>query len=116
MASRHIAWSAARHPAVPARMLASQPAPAPVTGIAVPPTVMTASALQCDRARMFVSVFLGRALRFAAEALLILYFGRRFLDFINSDAFNYVVYGLTLVAVAGSAFTVYRLFWKKGRG
>ena len=78
-------------------------------------TMMTASALQCDRARMFVAVFAGRTLRFAAEALLILYFGRRFLDFMNSDAFNYVVYGLTLVAVAGSAFTVYRLLWS-GRG
>lgn len=74
-------------------------------------TMMTASALQCDRARMFLSVFVGRSARFAAEALLILYFGRRFLDFMNSDAFNYVVYGLTLVAVAGSAVTVYRLFW-----
>ncbi len=78
-------------------------------------TMMTASALQCDRARMFAAVFAGRFLRFAAEALLILYFGRRFLDFMNSAAFNYVVYGLTLVAVAGSAVTVYRLFWS-GRG
>ena len=78
-------------------------------------TMMTASALQCDRARMFVSVFAGRAVRFGAEALLILYFGRRFLDFMNSDAFNYVVYGLTLVALAGSAVTVYRLV-ASGRG
>jgi hypothetical protein len=30
----------------------------------------------------------------------------------NSDAFNYVVYGLTLAALAGSALTIYRL----GRG
>jgi membrane protein YqaA with SNARE-associated domain len=73
-------------------------------------TMMTASVLQCARGRMFVSVFLGRTLRFAAEALLILYFGRRLLDFMNSDAFNYVVYGLTLVAVAGSAVTIFRLF------
>ena len=81
-------------------------------------TMMTASALQCDRARMFVSVFVGRAVRFAAEALLILYFGRRVLDFMNSDAFNYVVYALTLVAVAGSAVTIYRMFWsgRKERG
>jgi membrane protein YqaA with SNARE-associated domain len=78
-------------------------------------TMMTASALRCDRARMFVSVLVGRSIRFAAEALLILYFGRRFLDFMNSDAFNYVVYGLTLVAVAGSAVTVYRLFWSGRR-
>jgi membrane protein YqaA with SNARE-associated domain len=78
-------------------------------------TMMTASALQCDRARMFAAVFAGRTLRFAAEALLILYFGRRFLDFMNSDAFNYIVYALTLVAVAGSAVTLYRMF-RSGRG
>jgi membrane protein YqaA with SNARE-associated domain len=81
-------------------------------------TMMTASALQCDRARMFIAVFAGRSVRFMAEALLILYFGRRFLDFMNSDAFNYVVYALTLVAVAGSAVTVYRLLasGREGRG
>lgn len=72
-------------------------------------TMMTASALQCARGSMLVSVFAGRSVRFAAEALLILYFGRRFLDFMNSDIFNYVVYGLTLAAVAGSAFTIFRL-------
>lgn len=76
-------------------------------------TMMTASALQCARGRMLVSVFAGRAVRFATEALLILYFGRRFLDFMNSDIFNYVVYGLTLAAVAGSAFTIFRLFGGK---
>jgi membrane protein YqaA with SNARE-associated domain len=73
-------------------------------------TMMTASALQCARPRMLAAVFAGRAVRFAAEALLILYFGRRFLDFMNSDAFSYVIYALTLVAVLGSAFTIYRLF------
>jgi membrane protein YqaA with SNARE-associated domain len=78
-------------------------------------TMMTASALQCERGRMFAAVFAGRTLRFAAEALLILYFGRRFLEFMDSDAFNYVVYALTLVAVAGSAVTAYRLL-RSGRG
>ncbi len=78
-------------------------------------TMMTASALQCARPRMLAAGFAGRAVRFAAEALLILYFGRRFLDFMNSDAFSYVVYALTLVAVAGSAFTIYRLFARGGK-
>lgn len=72
-------------------------------------TMMTASALQCDRARMLAAVFAGRTIRFLAEALLILYFGRRFLDFMNSDAFNYVVYALTILAVVGSAITIFRL-------
>jgi membrane protein YqaA with SNARE-associated domain len=79
-------------------------------------TMMTASALQCARGTMLVSVFGGRAVRFAAEALLILDFGRRFLDFMNSDVFNYVVYGLTLAAVAGSAFTIFRLFGGEKKG
>ena len=76
-------------------------------------TMMTASSLQCARGRMLVSVFAGRAVRFACEALLILYFGRRFLDFMNSDVFNYVVYALTLAAVLGSAVTLYRMFWSR---
>ena len=77
-------------------------------------TMMTASALQCRRARMLAAVFAGRSLRFTAEALLILYFGRSFLDFMNSGAFNYVVYVITLVAVLGSAVTIYRMF-RSGR-
>lgn len=72
-------------------------------------TIMTASALQCERGRMLISVFTGRAIRFAVEALLILYFGRRFLDLMHSETFTYVIYGLTLAAIAGSALTIYKL-------
>lgn len=72
-------------------------------------TIMTASALQSSRATILSAVFFGRVLRFGAEALLILYFGRRFLKLMDSDAFDYVIYGLALVAVAGSALTIYKL-------
>jgi membrane protein YqaA with SNARE-associated domain len=78
-------------------------------------TIMSASALQSPRATILVSVFFGRVLRFGAEALLILYVGRRFLNFLESPAFEYVVYALALVAVVGSAFTIYKLF-AGGRG
>ena len=77
-------------------------------------TMMTASALQCSRPRILASVFAGRAVRFTAEALLILYFGRSFLRLMESELFEYVVYALTLVAVAGSAFLIYRLFKSRG--
>ena len=77
-------------------------------------TMMTASALQCPRPRLLLSVFAGRALRFSAEALLILYFGRAFLRVMESDAFEYVIYFLTLVAVAGSALLIYRLVRSRG--
>ncbi len=72
-------------------------------------TIMTASALQSPRASILTAVFFGRVLRFGAEGLLILYFGRRFIKLMESPAFEYVVYGFALVAVVGSAFTVYKL-------
>jgi len=77
-------------------------------------TMMTASALQCSRPKILASVFAGRAVRFTAEALLILYFGRSFLRLMESEAFEYVIYALTLVAVAGSAFLIYRLLKSRG--
>jgi membrane protein YqaA with SNARE-associated domain len=77
-------------------------------------TMMTASALQCSRPRILGAVFAGRVIRFAAEALLILYFGRAFLRVMESDAFEYVVYALSLVAVAGSAALIYKLLKSRG--
>lgn len=77
-------------------------------------TMMTASALQCPRGKILLSVFAGRALRFGAEALLILYFGRAFLKVMESEAFEYVVYLLTFVAVVGSALLIYKLIKSRG--
>jgi membrane protein YqaA with SNARE-associated domain len=76
-------------------------------------TLMAASALQTPRARLLTAVFFGRALRFTAESLLILYLGRRFLKYMNSDAVEYAVYAFTVVAVLGSVFTIYKLFGKR---
>jgi membrane protein YqaA with SNARE-associated domain len=86
-----------------------------VAGAMPPPfpfrvTMMAASALQTPRQTLLVSVFCGRLLRFGAEALLILYFGRSFVRVMESDAFEYALYALTAVAAAGTAFTVYRLY------
>jgi membrane protein YqaA with SNARE-associated domain len=78
-------------------------------------TMMTASALQCPRPTILLSVFAGRTLRFSAEALLILYFGRAFLRVMDSEAFEYVIYALVLVAAAGSLLLIYRLFKSRGR-
>ena len=76
-------------------------------------TLMAASALQTPRARLLTAVFFGRALRFTAESLLILYLGRRFLKYMDSDAVEYAVYAFTVVAVLGSVFTLYKLFGKR---
>lgn len=76
-------------------------------------TLMGASALQSPRGRLLAAVFFGRALRFAAESLLILYLGRKFLRYMNSDAVEYAVYIFTAVAIVGSVYTIYKLFSKK---
>ena len=73
-------------------------------------TLMAASALQTPRPRLLAAVFFGRVLRFAAESLLILYLGRRFLGYMNSAAVEYAVYFFIAVAVVGSVYTLYKLF------
>lgn len=82
------------------------PPPFPFT-----PAVMTASALQCSRGKLLGAVFLGRLVRFGAEAILALYFGRQVIAFINSDVVTYIVYGLIGIAVVLSTLSVLR--WLK---
>lgn len=82
------------------------PPPFPFT-----PAVMTASALQTPKAKLFSAVFFGRLLRFGAEAVLALYFGRQVIAFINSDMVSYIVYGLIGIAVVLSTLSV--LKWLK---
>jgi len=76
------------------------PPPFPFT-----PVIMTASALQCPRSKLFGAVLGGRLIRFTVEALLALYFGRRVIRYINSDVFAYFVYALMAIAFIGSAFS-----------
>jgi len=82
------------------------PPPFPFT-----PAVMTASALQTPRGKLLSAVFFGRLLRFGAEAVLALYFGRQVIAFINSDVVSYVVYGIIAIGVVLSTLSV--LKWVK---
>jgi membrane protein YqaA with SNARE-associated domain len=82
------------------------PPPFPFT-----PAVMTASALQCPKGKLFGAVFLGRLLRFGAEAVLALYFGRKVVAFIDSEVVTYIVYGLIGIAIVLSTLSV--LKWLK---
>lgn len=77
------------------------PPPFPFT-----PVVMTASALQTPRGKLLAAVFFGRLLRFGAEAVLALYFGRQVIAFINSDVVSYLVYGMIAIAVVLSTLSV----------
>jgi len=77
------------------------PPPFPFT-----PAVMTASALQTPRAKLLTAVFFGRLLRFGAEAVLALYFGRQVIAFINSDVVTYIVYGVIGIGVVLSTLSL----------
>lgn len=79
------------------------PPPFPFT-----PVIMTASALQCSRRKLFGAVFVGRLIRFTVEAILALYFGRQVIAYIDSDAVAYFVYGLIAVAVVLSTLSLLR--------
>lgn len=82
------------------------PPPFPFT-----PAVMTASALQLPKPKLLGAVFVGRLVRFGAEAILALYFGRQVIAFINSDVVSYVVYALIAIAIVLSSLSLLR--WLK---
>jgi membrane protein YqaA with SNARE-associated domain len=77
------------------------PPPFPFTAV-----IMTASALQCSRAKMYLGVFLGRLLRFTIEALLGIYFGKQVLRFLGSPVVDYVVYTLMAIGIIGSVLSL----------
>jgi len=79
------------------------PPPFPFTVV-----VMTASALQTKRERMFPAIFLGRLLRFIIEAMLALYFGRKLVRLMNSWVIEYAVYAVIIISIVGSIYSVYR--------
>lgn len=77
------------------------PPPFPFT-----PVIMSASALQCSRGKLYLAVFVGRLVRFTIEALLALYFGKQVLRFMDSPVVDYVVYALIAIAIVGSVLSV----------
>lgn len=49
-------------------------------------------------------------MRYGVESVLIYFFGRRLLAWINSEVFDYIVYGMIAVAVVGSIFMLVKWF------
>lgn len=77
------------------------PPPFPFT-----PVLMTASALQTPRRSLFTAVIAGRLIRFTAEAVLAMYFGRQVIAFLRSPVVEYSVYGLIAIAIVLSVISV----------
>jgi membrane protein YqaA with SNARE-associated domain len=84
------------------------PPPFPFT-----PVIMSASALQCSRTKLYLGVFTGRLVRFTIEALLALYFGKQVLKFLDSPILDYFVYALIVVAIIGSVLSIVK--WLRSR-
>src|SRR5262245_40474840 len=87
------------------------PPPFPFT-----PVIMTAAALQYPRPKLLSVVFIGRLLRYAAEAILALFLGRRVIRYINSEVFTYFVYCLIAVAAVGSLLSVVKWLSRRKTG
>jgi membrane protein YqaA with SNARE-associated domain len=84
------------------------PPPFPFTAL-----VMTASALQTPRARLFAAVFAGRIVRFTIWALLARRYGTQILSWIESDTVEYAVWGFVALAAVGTTISVCR--WMQAR-
>jgi uncharacterized membrane protein YdjX (TVP38/TMEM64 family) len=77
------------------------PPPFPFT-----PVLMSASALQTPRRALLTAVVTGRLIRFTAEAVLALYFGRQVITALESPVVEYSVYGLIVIAIVLSVISV----------
>ena len=54
---------------------------------------------------------MGRLVRYTAEAILAVYFGRQVIAYFNSDVVSYIVYGLVALGVVLSTLSLLR--WLK---
>jgi membrane protein YqaA with SNARE-associated domain len=83
------------------------PPPFPLT-----PFVLTSGALGLDRRKFFLTLGAMRFLRFFAESLLAVVYGRRILSWLRSDVFEYVIVSMMILALAGTAITIVRMIRK----
>ena len=91
--------------AIPALM----PPPFPLT-----PFILTCGALSVDAWRFFSTFAAMRLVRFGIEAALARVYGRGILRVLESDAFEAVVIGFIVIAIAGTAVSAVML-WKSTR-
>jgi membrane protein YqaA with SNARE-associated domain len=81
---------------------AVMPPPFPFT-----PFVAGAAALQYPRKKLLSVVAAARFFRFSMEGVLAIFFGTRILQLAQSRAVEYVIIALMVIAIGGSAFSIY---------
>jgi membrane protein YqaA with SNARE-associated domain len=69
--------------------------------------VAAAGALKVPLKKAFSYIAAGRLLRFTIEGVLAIYYGRWILSFAQSPAFRYLAIAMLVIAVAGSAYSIY---------
>jgi membrane protein YqaA with SNARE-associated domain len=80
------------------------PPPFPLTAVLV-----AAGALDAGRARVLSAIAIGFMVRFSIESLLALVYGRRIIQWLDSDVVRDVAIGLIVIALIGSAISIVRL-------
>ncbi len=91
--------------AVPALM----PPPFPFT-----PFILTCGALNVDATRFFLTLGIVRLLRFGAEAVLARLYGRGILRVLQSDQFQAVIIGFSILAIGGTLISAI-VMWRNTR-
>jgi membrane protein YqaA with SNARE-associated domain len=86
------------------------PPPFPFTAL-----VLAAGALGVNFLRFIAALTVVRLVRFGAEALLAARFGTLVIRWLNSDVVEYVAIGFGVIAIVGTAVTIYTL-WRRTRG
>jgi membrane protein YqaA with SNARE-associated domain len=71
------------------------------------PVVLVAAALNYPRAKLLIIVGVFRFVRFSAEGLLAVYFGRRILRLINSPMAQHAVTAVIAISLLGSAWAIF---------
>jgi membrane protein YqaA with SNARE-associated domain len=70
--------------------------------------VGAASAFNYPRSKLLGLVFLGRMIRFIIVGLIAIYFGQQLIRFSKSSVFIGVIVGLAVIALVGSALSIYK--------
>ena len=76
------------------------------------PVVLVASALNYPRPKLLAIVGVFRFIRFSAEALLAIRFGRRILRLANSPTAQHIITAVIVISLIGSAWAI--ISWTRG--
>lgn len=74
--------------------------------------IIVAAALKFPRVKLLSIVAIFRFVRFALEGLLAIYFGRKILKMADLPAVRWVIFGVVVFSVVGSAWSIYSWFRK----